>query len=117
MTAGHDLIRRYFDAIGREDVEAAMACIHPEADILDQVEGGRLRGSAQIRAYLLRAFEMIRSDNSVADFTKDAHGDVEVTVNHHVTSRDGNLWHDGPQSYRVSFRDGLIVRLDRLEGP
>jgi ketosteroid isomerase-like protein len=117
MDARYGLIARFFNALGDEDIEAVMACLHPEADIPDQVEGGRCVDHDQIRAYVLNAFAMIRTENSIKSVRSLADGNVGATVNHHVTSRDGKLWHDGPVDYRFSFKGGLIHRLDRLEGP
>ncbi|HKF28524.1 MAG TPA: nuclear transport factor 2 family protein [Candidatus Binataceae bacterium] len=52
MTAEEELIERYFDAFNRHDIEAVVACFHPDA-VLVGPNGKRLAGLAEVR----RSFE------------------------------------------------------------
>jgi ketosteroid isomerase-like protein len=48
MTCEEELIRRYFDAFNRHDLEAVVACFHDEA-VLVGPNGKRLVGIAEVR--------------------------------------------------------------------
>jgi ketosteroid isomerase-like protein len=48
MTAEEQLIKRYFDAFNRHDIEAVMACFHEEP-VLVGPNGKRLVGRAEVR--------------------------------------------------------------------
>jgi len=52
MTSEEELIERYFDAFNRHDIEAVVACFHPDA-VLVGPNGKRLAGLAEVR----RSFE------------------------------------------------------------
>jgi len=67
-----------------------------------------------VRDYYVQAFQLISAESTPTAFHSRPDGSMEVRVHHHVTSLDGALWHDGPVDYSFGFRDGLIVRLDRL---
>jgi ketosteroid isomerase-like protein len=48
MTQEEELIKRYFDAFNRHDIEAVVACFHPDA-VLVGPNGKRLAGLAEVR--------------------------------------------------------------------
>jgi ketosteroid isomerase-like protein len=48
MTPEEELIKRYFDAFNRHDIEAVVACFHPDA-VLVGPNGKRLAGLAEVR--------------------------------------------------------------------
>jgi hypothetical protein len=111
------LLLRFYRAIDVKDVDAIVAMLHPDVDFPDQLnEDRRLHGVEAVRAYYERAFSIIAGESTLTAFHSRPDGSVEVRVHHHVTSLDGALWHDGPVDYSFGFRDGLIARLDRLDG-
>ena len=111
------LLLRFYKAIDAKDVDAILAMLHPEVDFPDQLnDDRRLRGHAAVRAYYEKAFSIIAGESTPTAFHPRPDGTLEVRVHHHVTSIDGALWHDGPVDYSFGFRDGLIARLDRLDG-
>lgn len=117
MDARRTLLLRFYKALDARDVDAVMALLHPEVDFPDQLnEDRRLRGAAAVRGYYEKAFGIIAAESTPTAFHARPDGSIEVRVHHHVTSIDGALWHDGPVNYSFSFRDGLIARLDRLDG-
>ncbi|WGM39418.1 nuclear transport factor 2 family protein [Caulobacter sp. NIBR1757] len=117
MDARRALLLRFYKAIDARNVDAVMAQLHPDVDFPDQLnEDRRLHGAAAVRAYYERAFGLIAGENALSAFHPRPDGTVEVRVHHHVTSLDGALWHEGPVDYCFGFRDGLIARLDRLDG-
>lgn len=108
---------RFCKALDTKDVDAVMALLHSDVDVTDQLNGDRrLRGAAEVRAYYVWAFTLINVENTPTAFHPRPDGGMEVRIHQHVTSLDGALWHDGPVDYSFDFQDGLILRLDRLDG-
>jgi len=58
MTAGEELIQRYFDAFNRHDIDAVMACFVEHAVVVD-TEGRRFEGAKEVRRYYETGFAMI----------------------------------------------------------
>ena len=117
MDARRALLLRFYKALDAKDVDAVMALLHPDVDFPDQLnDDARLHGAKAVRAYYVRAFGLITAENTPTAFHPRPDGTMEVRIHHHVTSLEGALWHDGPVDYSISFRDGLIARLDRLDG-
>lgn len=117
MDARRDLLLRFYEALDAKDVDAVMACLHPDVDFPDQLSGdARLQGERAVRAYYLKAFGLIAAESTPTAFHPRPDDSMEVRIHHHVTSIGGALWHDGPVDYSFSFRDGLISRMDRLDG-
>ncbi|MDB5471231.1 MAG: ketosteroid isomerase [Caulobacter sp.] len=116
MDARRSLLLRFYKGLDTKNVEGMMATLHPDIDIPDQIDGGRRTGMAAVRDYYLGAFALIDGENTPSAFHARPDGTMEVRVHHHVTSLDGALWHDGPVDYSFGFRDGLIVRMDRIGG-
>jgi hypothetical protein len=114
MDARRTLLLRFHRALDNKDVEGVAAALHPEADVPNQLSGGRVVGAAAILDYYSGAFALLESESTPTAFRPRPHGAMEVRVHHHVTNLAGALWHDGPVDYSFSFRDGLIVRMDRL---
>ncbi len=115
MDARRTLLLRFYKALDARNVEEFMALLHPDVDFPDQLnDDRRLHGPDAVRAYYIRAFGMVGGESTPTAFHPRPDGTMDVRIHQHVTSLDGALWHDGPVDYRFSFRDGLIVRLDRL---
>ena len=55
MTSEEELIERYFDAFNRHDIEAVVACFHPDA-VLVGPNGKRLAGLAEVRHIALERY-------------------------------------------------------------
>jgi ketosteroid isomerase-like protein len=87
MTSEEQLIKRYFDAFNRHDVEGVVACFHAEA-VLVAPDGQRVAGIAEVR----RSYE--------AEFAKfrDAHCELRVCT--------GNGGRGVAESYFTGTREG-----------
>ena len=92
MTAEEELIRRYFDAFNRHDLESVVACFHDQAVLLSS-SGKRLVGLAEVR----RSYE-----TEFASFP-DAHCQLRVCV--------GNSGHGVAEVFL--FGDARRTRKDR----
>ena len=58
MSLETDLIKRYFDAFNRHDLEGVMDCFASDAVVLG-ADGGRVEGAEAIRASYAKSFEAI----------------------------------------------------------
>jgi ketosteroid isomerase-like protein len=67
MTSEEQLIKRYFDAFNRHDLEGVVACFHNEA-VLVSPDGKRLVGIAEVRRSYEKEFALF----------PDAHCDLRV---------------------------------------
>jgi ketosteroid isomerase-like protein len=116
MDARRALLLRFYKALDAKDVDAIMALLHPDVDFPDQLDSdNRLHGGAAVRDYYVRAFGLVTGESTPTAFRARPDGSMEVRIHHHVTSIDGALWHDGLVDYSFDFRDGLILRFDRLD--
>jgi ketosteroid isomerase-like protein len=86
MTREEELIRRYFDAFNRHDVEGVVACFHDEA-VLVGPNGKRLVGIAEVR----------RSYETEFALFPDAHCELRVCT--------GNNGAGVAESYFTGTRD------------
>ncbi|NBB16228.1 hypothetical protein GVN21_12750 [Caulobacter sp. SLTY] len=116
MDARKALLTRFYKALDQRDVEGIVATLHPDVDFPDQIDGGRRRGVAALRDYWTNAFTMIHAISTPSAFKALGDSAMLATVHHHVSSLAGKLWYEGTVQYRFEFRDGLIVRMDQVEG-
>lgn len=120
MTEPRAIVERYFAAFGAGDVDAAMACVHPDA--IWRVDGdpvvgtvGIIKGRDAVRAWQSRFPESFRP----LDFSVDRliTEDVDVIAlgrfRHHVVLTGAIV--DSGYSLRFTIRDGLIARYQIFE--
>jgi hypothetical protein len=87
MTTEEELIKRYFDAFNRHDIEAVVACFHDRA-VLVGPNGKRLAGLAEVR----------RSYETEFALFPDAHCELRVCT--------GNRGQGVAESYFTGTRSG-----------
>jgi ketosteroid isomerase-like protein len=117
-----DLIKRAFDAFGRQDVEAFVDCMDPEVEFephLAMVEG-RYHGHDGIRQFMAdgsEAIELLRTD---LDETRDLGNRVLALGTFHIRGRESGAGDATPFALLGTIRDGRFVHLkdygDQAEG-
>ncbi len=112
MTREETRIDALWDALNRQDIDAALALLHPDVDWQDVMKGGRLKGAAAMRAYWTDVYALIRSDSSTLEYSDAGDGRVVARSWHSVRDLKGKLWTEETMTYVFSFRDGLISRMD-----
>ena len=106
MTSEEELIKRYFDAFNRHDLEAVVACFHDEA-VLVGPNGKRLVGLAEVRRSYETQFALFpdahcelrvctgNSGRGVAESffsgTHGRHGKIEAIGAEVMEIRDGKI--------------------------
>jgi len=108
MSAATDLIVRYYEALGRRDIEAVMAVMHPEVGFDDFLEGGDLSGATAVRAFHQRMFDTLAPDFDLLNVTVQPDGRLRAEMQVVTHDRMGHVWSD-TRSYAVyALVDGLI---------
>ncbi len=110
------LIRRAYEAFNARDIESALALMHPDVDWPNGMEGGRLHGHGQLRDYWRRQFDSVDSHVEPRRVELDPDGLVIVTVDQAVRDRAGRVVSEGTVEHRYVISDGLILRMERVEG-
>jgi ketosteroid isomerase-like protein len=118
VKSDEDVLRAAYATFNARDVEAALELMHPEVDWPNAWEGGRLIGREAVGVYWRRQFEQISSTVEPVRLDRDADGSITVTV--HQVVRDASsraIQSDTHVLHRFRLKNGLVVRMDVLEGP
>jgi ketosteroid isomerase-like protein len=110
------VLTELYAAFNRRDLETVLAAMHPDVDWPNAWEGGRVHGRAAVRAYWERQFEQISSRVDPVGLSDEGGGEVIVDVHQVVHDARGELIGDSRIRHRYRLEDGLVVRMDVLEG-
>jgi len=112
MLSRHELLTTVYSAFNRRDVEAALALMHPNVDWPNGMEGGRVRGYDEVRAYWRRQWGIIDPRVEPVRIADDETGNTVVDVRQVVRDLCGTVLKDQIVQHVYCFRDGLIERMD-----
>ena len=112
MDDAQALLTKVYDAYNRRDFAALSACLTPDTDWPDLVEGGRLIGPEALGAYWARNDKMITVDIAVVSIATLPDGRVAADVNQIVRNLAGQVWSDTCERHIFTLRDGRVARLD-----
>lgn len=117
MSNPRDILRRAYRAFNARDLDAAIELMHPEVDWPNAWEGGRVLGRSAVRQYWDRQFGAISSKVEPESFTEELDGSITVDV-HQVVHKVGTgaLVSDSHARHRYRLKNGLILRMDVVEG-
>jgi ketosteroid isomerase-like protein len=110
-----ELLRGAYAAFNARDIERALALMHPDVDWPNGMEGGRVHGHDEVRAYWTRQFGLIDSRVTPERFDAQPDGSVAVEVHQIVRDRDGAELSDTHVRHVYSFREGLVERMEIVE--
>jgi len=110
--ANEQLIRRAYAAFNARDIEGALALMRPDVDWPNGMEGGRLYGHREVRAYWHRQFDSIDSRVEPRHIEQRPDGLVVVTVDQVVRDRAGRVISEGTAEHCYVIDDGLIRRME-----
>ena len=117
MRSPEDVLRLAYSAFNERDIDAALELMHPDVDWPNAWEGGRVRGRADVREYWARQFQAIASHLEPRGFFPEPDGAISVEVHQTVhDSGTGELVSESEVLHRFQFEDGLIVRMDVVDG-
>jgi ketosteroid isomerase-like protein len=106
------LLRRTYDAFNRKDIDTALSVAQPDVDWPNMLDGTRVVGVDDLRAYFERQFRVIDPQVEPLSFTDDD-GTVVVRVRHVVRFlSDGEVVVDQVLHHLYTFRDGRVAAMD-----
>ena len=106
-----ELLRRAYAAFNGRRIDDALALMHPDVDWPNAIEGGRLRGHEEVRAYWERQLETTHPHVEPEGFEVSG-GSVAVDVHQVVRDAEGTVLADGRVRHVYTIRDGLIARME-----
>jgi len=115
MQKTRELILTAYAAFNRREIDAVLALMHPRVDWPNGMEGGRVIGRAEVRAYWERQWAMIDPCVRPLYVDEDGAGHTVVDVHQVVHDLSGNLLLDQHIQHVYQIRDGLIQRMDIRE--
>ena len=110
--AAVQLIERAFAALNARDIDGALACLHPDFDCPDGLEGGRLQGHGQVRAHWTGLWQTTDPRVEARYFRPAKAGGLAVEVRQLVRNRTGEVLADQTVTQVYTLGDGLIRRMD-----
>ena len=113
MSEPHEqLLRRAYEAFNARDIQGALATMHPQVDWPNALEGGRVHGHAEVRAYWERQWGTLDSRVRLLHIESSPAHPVVATVHQLVRDRAGNVVSDRTLEHRFVIAGGLIERMD-----
>ena len=112
MPAHEDLLRTLYRAFNARDMDTALAGMHPDVDWPNGMEGGRVLGHGEVRAYWTRQWGMIDPHVEPLGFAQEGAGRTVVTVHQVVRDRAGKLLVDAIVQHAYVIEDGLIRSME-----
>ena len=112
MQSREELLKNVYAAFNRRDMDAVLALMRPDVDWPNGMEGGRVHGRDEVRAYWTRQWSMIDPRVEPVSMADDEAGNTVVDVHQVVRDLSGKVLKDQIVRHVYSFRDGLIERMD-----
>jgi len=110
-----DLLRRTYAAFNARDVDAVLATLHDDVDWPNVIDGARVHGHDEVRAYWARQFATIDPHVEPDGMAVDPDGRVVVEVHQVVRDTNGTLLDDRIVKHVYTMRDGLVARMDVIQ--
>jgi hypothetical protein len=110
-----ELLTAVYAAFNRREIDIVLAALAPEVDWPNGMEGGRVHGRDQVRAYWTRQWAAL--DPHVEPLRmNDIAGRTVVEVHQVVRDLDGTVLVDQIVRHKYLIQNGLIARMD-IEEP
>lgn len=108
----HELLTGAYLDFNARNIDAVLARMHPDVDWPNGMEGGRVSGHDEVRAYWTRQWSMIDPHVAPLEIEPDEAGRAVVTVHQVVRDIEGKVLVDQIVHHAYKIRDGLIERMD-----
>src|SRR6202163_4269121 len=102
------LLQRAYTAFNKREIETVLGLMDANVDWPNGMEGGRVLGTAAVRDYWKRQFELVHSRVEPMNFTAEADGRITVDVHQVVHDNAGKLLADQMVQHVYEIRDGMI---------
>jgi ketosteroid isomerase-like protein len=107
-----ELLRRVYAAFNRREIETVLSVMDHDVDWPNGMEGGRVRGTAAVRDYWKRQFELLDPRVEPQAFSTAADGRIAVAVHQVVHDKAGKLLVDQIIQHVYEIKDGLIHTME-----
>jgi len=112
VAAEVELLERVYAAFNRRDIETVLAVMHADVDWPNGMEGGRVLGTAAVRDYWKRQFEVLDPNVVPKNFSREPDGRIAADVHQVVHDKGGKLVVDQMIQHVYEIRDGLIQSME-----
>jgi hypothetical protein len=112
MQPKRELLTAAYAAFNSRDIDGVLALMRPDVDWPNGMEGGRVHGREEVRAYWRRQWGILDPHVEPVHIEDDATGNTVVDVHQVVRDLSGNILVDQTVQHVYSFREGLIERMD-----
>ncbi|MGH9542061.1 MAG: nuclear transport factor 2 family protein [Terriglobales bacterium] len=112
MQSRHQQLATVYAAFNGRDIDAVLAVMRPDVDWPNGMEGGRVHGCDEVRAYWIRQWGLIDPHVEPVSMLDDDAGHTIVDVRQVIRDLAGKIFTDQIVQHVYSFRDGLIERMD-----
>lgn len=107
-----EILKMLYAAFNARDVERVLAAMCPDVDWPNGMEGGRVHGCDEVRAYWKRQWGIVDPHVEPVRIEPDDVGNFVVDVHQIIRDMAGHVLKDQTVQHVYSFRDGLIERMD-----
>ncbi len=115
MTSKEELITEVYLSFNAREIDAVLARMHPDVDWPNGMEGGRVRGHNDVRAYWQRQWTVVDPRVDPVHIRDDESGLSVVDVHQVIRDLSGKILLDRMVQHVYSIQDGLIIRMDIRE--
>jgi ketosteroid isomerase-like protein len=112
MQSRRELLTAIYAAFNARDLDGALKLMRPDVDWPNGMEGGRVHGCDEVRAYWKRQWGIIDPHVEPLRIEDTGAGDTVVDVHQMIRDLTGNILKDQTVQHVYSFRDGLIERME-----
>lgn len=112
MEPRRELLAGVYAAFNARDIDGVLALMRSDVDWPNGMEGGRVHGQDEVRAYWKRQWGMIDPHVEPVRIEDDENGVTVVDVHQVIRDLSGKILKDQIVQHVYSFRDGLIARMD-----
>jgi ketosteroid isomerase-like protein len=112
MKSAAELLREAYAAFNRRDIDGVLALMRADVDWPNGMEGGRVHGREEVRAYWTRQWAVLDPHVEPLRIAEDDSGDTLVEVHQVVRDLAGKVLADRMVIHVYRIREGLIERMD-----
>jgi ketosteroid isomerase-like protein len=112
MQSKPELLTEVYAAFNQRDIDRVLALMRPDVDWPNGMEGGRVHGRDEVRAYWRRQWGILDPHVEPVRIADNEAGDTVVNVHQVVRDLSGKILKDQIVQHVYSFRDGLIERME-----
>lgn len=112
MKSSPELLREAYAGFNRRDIDGVLALMRADVDWPNGMEGGRVHGHEEVRAYWTRQWTVVDPHVEPVRMAEGDGGDTVVEVHQVVRDLGGKLLEDRMVLHVYRIREGLIERMD-----